>query len=427
MRVSMGLAYPLDAETVAATEAAMTNYVEQCELVAEDIEEWVQESIDDDGKDEVSDSQFEAQCTDLRNAVQELIDAGEVEEGMAVHLEMVPNPFLRDVPLVEGEWIDRYVVELAEVGARMKARGFVLHEADDDHPLAWDLFAPTGEGGEWSEGTSEMAARVREQVCGHLSKFPGPVRDTGGRSYLSFEDYCRWRGRKVKGKLKRSVSKGIVISSWNEWVESHGGEGKAVLGGVRVGKLECHAKGSPYQVCVDADELARRLKERAVVLDGLRRGDGSSLWGRSQEVERVRQWKAMAKSFLVELYSARQAIDVISKRYFDGCEVLFPDAAEHLRDILGTMEGMVEMFNDGPAWNLEHYERMAMAEGFRSMDGESEQPGLPGYKVELEEFKAASQVRASDLAAYLVDMAKAEALDHMGDHRASIEVMERHL
>ena len=87
----------------------------------------------------------------------------------------------------------------------------------------------------------------------------------------------------------------------------------------------------------------------------------------------------------------------------------------------------MDIFNDGPAWQLEHYERIVMAEGSQSKDGESEQPGRSGYQVELEELKAASKERARGLSAYLVDMAKAEALDLIGDHRASIEVVERHL
>ena len=94
------------------------------------------------------------------------------------------------------------------------------------------------------------------------------------------------------------------------------------------------------------------------------------------------------------------------------------------------MQDIVELFNDGPAWELEHYERIGMAGGFQSTDGEIGQPGRPGYRVKLEELKTASKERAGGLAAYLMDMmdmAKAEALDLMGDHRASIHVVERHL
>ena len=49
----------------------------------------------------------------------------------------MPHLFLRDVPLVEGQWVDRYVMELAEWGARLVQRGLVVDESDDPHPLAW--------------------------------------------------------------------------------------------------------------------------------------------------------------------------------------------------------------------------------------------------------------------------------------------------
>ncbi len=34
-------------------------------------------------------------------------------DALMVELPTVPHAFLREAPLVEGQWIDRYVVELA--------------------------------------------------------------------------------------------------------------------------------------------------------------------------------------------------------------------------------------------------------------------------------------------------------------------------
>lgn len=42
-------------------------------------------------------------------------------------------------------------------------------------------------------------------------------------------------------------------------------------------------------------------------------------------------------------------------------------------------------------------------------------------------MKSASKDRAFGLVAYLVDMAKAEALDFMGDNRSAGELVMRHL
>ena len=164
-----------------------------------------------------------------------------------------------------------------------------------------------------------------------------------------------------------------------------------------------------------------------MLLDGLRVEQDDSTKEKERQVERVMRWKAMAESFLSELYSARHAIRAISERYFDGCKVLFTGAYEQLKDTIGTMEGMVEIFNDGPARELEHYEGSVMAEGSQVDEGEAEESVRCGYQVELEELKAESKQQASGLATYLVDMAKAEALDFMGDNRAAVELVERHI
>ncbi len=52
-------------------------------------------------------------------------------DDLMVELPTVTHRFLRDAPLVECEWIDRYVVELAEWGARFAQQGLVVEESDD--------------------------------------------------------------------------------------------------------------------------------------------------------------------------------------------------------------------------------------------------------------------------------------------------------
>jgi len=65
-------------------------------------------------------------------ALQALVDSGQVQSSTVARLETVPVPFLRKVPLLEGEWLDRYVVELAEYGSLLRARSY---EASKDHVI----------------------------------------------------------------------------------------------------------------------------------------------------------------------------------------------------------------------------------------------------------------------------------------------------
>ena len=70
--------------------------------------------------------------------------------------------FLREAPLVEGEWIDAHVVELAEWGALMRAKGFRLVEPIDNSPFAWWRFVSKA----GDEETPDEADKLRATHMG---------------------------------------------------------------------------------------------------------------------------------------------------------------------------------------------------------------------------------------------------------------------
>ena len=96
----------------------------------------------------------------------------------------VPHAFLRDVPLVDGEWIDGYVVALAEWGARLIQKGYVLEESQDGHPFAWYRVLDP----EASESGIQVREKLWQQSQKHLSGFPVGTREIGERLYLSWAD-----------------------------------------------------------------------------------------------------------------------------------------------------------------------------------------------------------------------------------------------
>ncbi|MCH7620601.1 MAG: hypothetical protein IH870_01740, partial [Chloroflexi bacterium] len=110
-------------------------------------------------------------------------------DGLMVELPTVPHLFLRDAPLVEGEWIDRYVMELAEWGARLAQRGLVVEESDDPHPLAWFRITNPKEG---TEASDDLTNKLWQQTEKHLDRFPGRTRAIDGRKHLIWEDYLGW-------------------------------------------------------------------------------------------------------------------------------------------------------------------------------------------------------------------------------------------
>ncbi|MFH0941489.1 MAG: hypothetical protein V1823_00455 [Chloroflexota bacterium] len=180
---------------------------------------------------------------------------------------------------------------------------------------------------------------LRRRVARSLAKFPGRTREIEGRAYLHFEDYCRWRGRKVKGNLRSEVQQGFVIASWNAWVDTHGGEGVAALADAPAERLCCYVENCQYQTCPDSEG---RLCRRQQMLDDLRTL-GSS---RDPEAECARDWKDAAEEFLTELYSFQEAVASISQRYFDREEMLFPDPARSLTYVVESTEKLVGIFND---------------------------------------------------------------------------------
>lgn len=191
------LPYPLDADTAGAIKAATENWVETWKLIDDGgmISDWVNEHFVGQGKTElpfntiylhpsdypipkyvsvptvaevrklfaddaafeefmagtdfscglsdVRDAEFEVLYDAFRAEMEKLVDSGVVEKGTVLNLETVPVDFLRDVPLVEGEWLDAHVVELAEWGATLMKRGYSFRYVDDNSPYCMDRIGRT--------------------------------------------------------------------------------------------------------------------------------------------------------------------------------------------------------------------------------------------------------------------------------------------
>ena len=271
------------------------------------------------GLADVPDADYESSYVAMVEAVQNV-----GHTGMVVDLHDVPTLFLSEAPLIDGYWIDRYTVELAEWGARIKEKGYQFDDTKDNHPLAWyritDLI--TGSVIDESEST-----KIWIQTRKHLARFPGETNEIDRRVYLSFNDYMKWRGRHVKGDLGAGMQSGISVAQWNHWIEEIGGEGVAAAAGLKVSKLSCPVDSDQYGICRTDKKLKEEMDRREFFLNSLKieerdhQGDGQS----RQELER---WKELASGILPEIYTLRKAIDSIDKRYFDGHQALVAPLAE---------------------------------------------------------------------------------------------------
>jgi hypothetical protein len=430
--------YPLDSETAAAVKAAIRNDVTIWEDFenGDNLDEWFNQYLLDRGEKEIPDSAFtfedskfkpnvttenekevrelfrddiEFECfkagedynnllstvkdadyaahyNQMVHAIHQLVDSGEVKVGSSAWLEIVPIPFLQLATLIHGEWLDRHVLMLAEVGVMAAGKGYQVKKTNDEHPLAWPRFLDSN----GIEINQEEINSLCQQAERHLKKFPGRRKEIDGRPYLNFEDYCSWSGRKVKAKLRSCISAGFLTASWNTMIDAQGE--KPTMAEVPVHRLEYWLEEQDYIVCPAG--TGERLKRRESLLNVM---DNARLEQMNGEAD---FWKQMAGASLTNLYAFRQAVITIRQRYFDGVELLFPDSDRSLADLIQHTEELITSFNDQVIKKSED-------------------------KINIEDLRQDADKIAVDRVSYLVDLSKAEALDAVGENRAAIKLVER--
>jgi hypothetical protein len=366
------------------------------------------------GLADVPDREFEAKWDAVYQAIKTLVGSGAVQEGAVVELPTVPHNSLRDTPLMDGEWLDRYVAALAEWGARLQGQGYQLEEPDDSHPLAWyRIFDP--EAG--AEADVMVLKQIWQQTEKHLGRFPGRTRDIQGRPYLHYPDYLRWRGRKAKGDLQSGLRRGLVLSSWNRWVGANGGDGSATLESVKASCLTSYLEVYRYHLCRDSDDEMEEKRRRESLLQNLQ---GWKPGSRSDDrcCRRIGDWKEMAGNFLGELYSLLQAAETISQRYFDCRQLLFPSRATDFTRLGSCMEQLLREFNEDFS-NTFGQETELGSEGLEAVNS----PSI----IDIAALQGMVTPPPQQQTTFLVDLAKAGALDAMGENRAAVGLLDRHI
>ena len=164
--------------------------------------------------------------------------------------------------------------------------------------------------------------------------------------------------------------------------------------GVPVNRLEYWLEEHNYMICPAG--TGERLKRRKSQLDIMGSGGLESMNGEADF------WKQMAGASLTNLYAFRQAVITIRQRYFDGVDLPFPDSDQSLSDLTKHTEELITSFNDQVIKKSED-------------------------TISIEALRQDADKIAVERVSYLVDLAKAEALDAMGDNRAAVELIERYL
>jgi hypothetical protein len=299
--------YPLDADTAAVVEGIASSYVVCWAVVDLSVEEWVYERLKSEAAEEttalVAPLQSEAlpplpSLEELRAyrdgrdwCGEELWYHGEaVVDGCEVLCEMlkvlpldtpvqagtfVRMPYLplgesalSRVPLVEGAWIDRSVLELCEACALLYEGGFTRLPAMDFHNLAWHRFYRPGTA--WAAPTAEdhgVFEQARKKARAYLGRFCGETREFEGRPFVRLHDYAAWERRHVPGDVAAEAMRetGLVVCSWNSWVNEFSQDGQCDLFGevIRTIRHPCSfCRGKDFLAYEDRDAGVAALQEK---------------------------------------------------------------------------------------------------------------------------------------------------------------------
>ena len=414
------LPYPLDPDTAKAVRAAITCRVESWTGLREVgiIEEWVAAQQGSEPRAGAEDeARFARRVRRVESALRGLVRAGVVQAGWILQLETVPLLFLQEVPVVAGRWVDRYVVELAEYGALLQREGFGC-SATDDHPLAWER--PGREAAEEQGGRQELDAETAhdlgESARANLDRCAGPATELDGRRYLDVRAYGRWRGRHLRGSVRRRMQPGFEVASWNAWVEAGDGSNVAALAGVPVAALEPWVSSATLTVHPPA-EVAVRQRRRQRILDALRpwawpsQAEAGESQGQDPVVTHATTWGARAAETLTALRALRLATARIQQDYFKARPALWGEIADELQRQAAGLEEAVGIFNAQLAEPLDRTAERRRALGLGTdTEPEQETLGLDPAGPEGDAVAAAQR-----LVSLQVDLAKAEALSFIGD------------
>ena len=108
-----------------------------------------------------------------------------------------------------------------------------------------------------------------------------------------------------------------------------------------------------------------------------------------------------------------------SAPYFEGRDVLFLDESEGIDQLLALVEKLVGNYNEDLADSMENLEKLL---------GETRDGRQPSQlKIDLAELIESVEGAAQEQVSYLVDMAKADALDLLGENRQALKLVDRHV
>ncbi len=133
----------------------------------------------------------------------------------------------------------------------------------------------------------------------------------------------------------------------------------------------------------------------------------------------MRHWKKLAHEFLVELFTLRRVINSVNQLYYEGQQALFPQMAQGFEELVGYIERLVDLYNRDLAEGLDRL--MAL------LPKRDSEQSIEPFNLDVSILDGLTEKPAKQDAAYLVDMARVEALDTMGENQKAVAILDRHV
>ncbi|MGO9061494.1 MAG: hypothetical protein ACLQU2_29570 [Candidatus Binataceae bacterium] len=242
----------------------------------------------------------------LFRRLKDALEDGILEEGQMAFLPTSPIPELREVPLVDGEWIDVFFIALARYGARLEALG--------------------------GKPSSAEAKELWDEALGGLDKF-GEIKEIYGCPHIRFSDYVG----QADHPNGESCAKGITLASLLGWCDA----------ATQARRVEINNSTTQPGTGTLAGGAADAPPTSAL----------TSLAGKMfpELALRAQEWAERLKSLVADANQLGGLTDDCERVHFGGHPALFADLASRLGSLIWQTKILVEVCNAAAYLNIYHF------------------------------------------------------------------------
>jgi len=373
---------------------------------------------------DVPDEEYKALGDRLFDAIQDLADRGDVEEGRIMDMgDDFPIAFLQGMPLKEGEWIHKNYIEIVESYAYIRKKGYRLISIDPHVLSEPQVMKKSGK--ELVQLDLSEFNEVMSDFEGHIDSFPGREKTFSGVEHLNVEDYLSWENRLWKDDPE--IVEGLVSRSWNKWVDSSKKKGVAILEGVPVEKI--HSWVNPDEMAeMEEDPLFSTRNERTRMI--LKCEDWTGLLEGEKDEEKGIKDPYFAAPFpfdeqpsrsrmavvhnsinqsMISQMSINKLVSYLSKSYFGGRDIIFEEEEEGLKILAENVIEQVEEYSRELGMHLMSLENLGLID-FSDESGEYSWGSLfpNGYILSIDYLKEEIEEEYEDLVAMIEREGKEE-------------------